>query len=74
MPSHPAKHICNSHKPTHEPKIAEELVCLPTLTMPTKKTKSFKTGKEMTELKIYIQTIDSLERPVGNWRCFLLLK
>jgi len=31
MPAHTAKHICNSHKPTLKPKIAKELVCLPTL-------------------------------------------
>jgi hypothetical protein len=30
-PTHAAKHICNSHKPTLKPKIAKELVCLPTL-------------------------------------------
>ena len=29
--THIAKHICKSHKPTHMPKIAKELVCLPTL-------------------------------------------
>ncbi len=31
LPSHTAKHICNSHKPTLKPKIAKELACLPTL-------------------------------------------
>ena len=30
-PTHAAKHICNSHMPTLKPKIAKELVCLPTL-------------------------------------------
>ena len=28
---HTAKHNCNSHKPALQPKIAIELVCLPTL-------------------------------------------
>jgi len=28
---HSAKHICNSHKPMLKPKIAKELVCLPSL-------------------------------------------
>ncbi len=27
LPSHTAKHICNSHKPKLKPKIAKELVC-----------------------------------------------
>ncbi len=29
--THTARHICNSHKPTLKPKIAKEIVCLPTL-------------------------------------------
>lgn len=37
MPTHTAKHICNSHKPAHKSKIAKELVCFPTLTLPTLK-------------------------------------
>ena len=28
-PTHRCKHICNSHKPTHRPKIAKELSPLP---------------------------------------------
>ena len=36
-PTHTAKHICNSHKPTLIPKIAKELVCLPSLLLPTPK-------------------------------------
>jgi len=44
--THTAKHICNSHKQTHRPKIAKELVCLPTLTLPTlKKLNLLKTKK-----------------------------
>jgi hypothetical protein len=30
-PAHTVKHICNSHKPTTEPKIAKELACFPSL-------------------------------------------
>jgi hypothetical protein len=36
-PAHTVKHICNSHKPTHKPKIAKELVSLPSLFLPTRK-------------------------------------
>lgn len=46
MPTQTAKHICNSHEPTLNPKIAKELGCLPPLTWQTlKKTKSFKDRK-----------------------------
>jgi len=30
-PAHTVKHICNSQKPTPEPKIAKELACFPSL-------------------------------------------
>lgn len=30
-PAHTARHNCNSHKPTHRPKIAIEPVCFPSL-------------------------------------------
>jgi len=36
-PPHTAKHICNSHEPTLKPKIAKELVCLPSLFADPKK-------------------------------------
>lgn len=35
--THTAKHNCNSHKPALQPKIAIELVCLPTLFFASKK-------------------------------------
>ncbi len=53
-----AKHICNSQNPAHKPKIAKELVCLPPLTLPTQKTKSFKDRENgMTELRTYLKSL-----------------
>jgi len=40
IPTHTAKHIYNSHKPTLKPKIVKELVCLPSFFADPKKTKS----------------------------------
>ncbi len=49
----------NSHKPTHKPKIAKELVCLPSLTLPTlKKLNLLKTRENgITELKNYLKPL-----------------
>jgi hypothetical protein len=57
LPTHAAKHICNSHKPTHSPKLQKSLSVSSADFADTKKLNLLRQRKRMTELKKYLKPL-----------------
>ena len=66
MPPHTTKNIYNSHKPRLEPKIAKEIVCLPTLFCLRRKTKQGQWQLENVEIINEIKKSQQVTKAILN--------